>query len=104
MSGLADLHAYMKYQNYVTRFSFPYFDMPEVAKGFEPRQRPEDELPYKPKLARREKTTTAPSELKQVPEPYAPAPVVDAPQAAGIQPEVDTADELNEPASLILRG
>ena len=33
ISGLADLHAYMKYQNYVTRFSFPYFDMPEVATG-----------------------------------------------------------------------
>ena len=37
LSGLADLHAFMKYQNYVTRFSFPYFDMPVVANGFEPR-------------------------------------------------------------------
>ena len=103
ISGLADLHAYMKYQNYVTRFSFPYFDMAEVAKGFEPRQRPEDELPYKPKVARRDETTIDPSELKQVPEPYTP-PVVDASQGAEIQPEVDTANELNEPASLILRG
>ena len=32
ISGLADLHAFMKYQNYVTHFSFPYFDMPEIAK------------------------------------------------------------------------
>jgi type IV secretory pathway TraG/TraD family ATPase VirD4 len=104
ISGLADLHAYMKYHNYVTRFAFPYFDMPEVAKGFEPRQRPEDELPYKPKVARRDETTTAPSELKQVPEPYTPTPVVDAPQTVEVQPVVDTADELNEPASLILRG
>lgn len=46
ISGLPDLHAFMKYQNYVTRFSFPYFDMPVVARGFEPRERPDDELPY----------------------------------------------------------
>jgi len=32
ISGLPDLHAYMKYENYVTRFSFPYFDMP-VGRG-----------------------------------------------------------------------
>ena len=31
ISGLPDLHAYMKYENNVTRFSFPYFDMPVVA-------------------------------------------------------------------------
>jgi type IV secretory pathway TraG/TraD family ATPase VirD4 len=49
ISGLADLHAFMKYQNYVTRFSFPYFDMPVVANGFEARERPEDKLPYQPK-------------------------------------------------------
>ena len=104
ISGLADLHAYMKYQNYVTRFSFPYFDMPEVAKGFEARERPEEELPYRPKAVRNDGPATSPSELKQVPEPHAPAPVTDVPQTAEIQPKVDTADELNEPASLILRG
>ena len=49
ISGLADLHAFMKYQNYVTRFSFPYFDMPVVANGFEARERPDDKLPYQPK-------------------------------------------------------
>jgi len=38
----------MKYQNYVTRFSFPYFNMPEVAEGFERRERPDDKLPYDP--------------------------------------------------------
>ena len=46
ISGLADLHAFMKYQNYVTRFSFLYLDMPLVARDFEPRDRPEDQLPY----------------------------------------------------------
>jgi type IV secretory pathway TraG/TraD family ATPase VirD4 len=67
VSGLADLHAFMKYQNYVTRFSFPYFDMPVVANGFEPRERPEDKLPYQPKRPLTE--PSEPVELKQEPEP-----------------------------------
>jgi hypothetical protein len=49
ISGLPDLHAYMKYENYVTRFSFPYFDMPVVASDFDLRDTPEDKLPYDPK-------------------------------------------------------
>ena len=54
ISGLADLHAYMKYQNYVTRFSFPYFDMPEVAERLRAaRERPDDKLPYEPKRVRK---------------------------------------------------
>src|SRR5271165_2753469 len=65
ISGLADLHAYMKYQNYVTRFSFPYFNMPEVAEGFERRDRPDDKLPYDPARVRGSEPNT---ELKQVPE------------------------------------
>ena len=52
IAGLADLHAYMKYQNYVTRFSFPYFDMPVVANGFELRERQDDKLPYDSKRMR----------------------------------------------------
>ena len=48
ISGLPDLHAYMKYRNYVTRFSFPYFDMPVVANGFELGERADDKLPYDP--------------------------------------------------------
>jgi hypothetical protein len=49
ISGLPDLHAYMKYENYVTRFSFPYFDMPVVAGDFDLRDTPEDKLPYDPR-------------------------------------------------------
>lgn len=70
ISGLADLHAYIKYQNYVTRFSFPYFDMPVVAGGFELRERPDDKLPYDPK--RTESTEASPAELRQTPETSAP--------------------------------
>jgi hypothetical protein len=68
ISGLADLHAFMKYQNYVTRFSFPYFDMPVVANGFEARERPDDKLPYQPKRTGDADPTAA--ELRQEPEPF----------------------------------
>jgi hypothetical protein len=87
VSGLADLHAYMKYQNYVTRFSFPYFDMPLVAKDFELRERPDDRLPYDPK---KKKPDASPVELKQAPEQIGPQPVI--------------APDADDKQNLILRG
>jgi type IV secretory pathway TraG/TraD family ATPase VirD4 len=104
ISGLADLHAYMKYQNYVTRFSFPYFDMPEVAHGFELRNRPEDKLPYDPKRVRSGETELPSSELKQVPEPATPPPAQEAPRSPEMQQDVAGDAELLEPQNLILRG
>jgi hypothetical protein len=65
IAGLADLHAYMKYQNYVTHFSFPYLDMPEIAEGFELRERPNEKLPYDPLHVQGAEPNP---ELKQVPE------------------------------------
>ena len=67
ISGLADLHAYMKYENYVTRFSFPYLDMPLVASEFESRDATEDKLPYDPKNIGSTSSSTQPVELKQEP-------------------------------------
>ncbi len=104
ISGLADLHAYMKYQNYVTRFSFPYFDMPEVAKGFELRQRPDDKLPYDPKKMREGEIEVSSSELKQQPEPSVPPAAQEAPKTPEMQQEASVTADLNEPQSLILRG
>ena len=86
ISGLADLHAYMKYQNYVTRFSFPYFDMPMVAKTFELRERPDDKLPYDPK---KKKPETSPVELKQEPEP----PIKPRARVDRAQPELPDDDD-----------
>jgi type IV secretory pathway TraG/TraD family ATPase VirD4 len=74
ISGLADLHAFMKYQNYVTYFSFPYFDMPEIAEPFELRERPDDKLPYDPKAIRGGSAKASSAELAQVPQPSAPTP------------------------------
>jgi Type IV secretion-system coupling protein DNA-binding domain len=72
ISGLADLHAYMKYENYVTRFSFPYLDMPVVATDFELRDTPEDKLPYDPKNIGPAEPQLHAAELKQ--EPNVPTP------------------------------
>lgn len=104
ISGLADLHAYMKYQNYVTRFSFPYFDMPEVAKGFELRERPQDKLPYDPEKIRRANADASPVELKQDPE--APAPTQADAQATVHQIEAEPAivPATDDQQSLIIRG
>jgi type IV secretory pathway TraG/TraD family ATPase VirD4 len=102
ISGLADLHAYMKYQNYVTRFAFPYFDMPVVANGFELRERPDDKLPYDPKRARA--AEPSPVELKQEPEAAAPAPTDGIATVEQIEPEPAIAPDTDERQDLILRG
>ena len=101
ISGLADLHAFMKYQNHVTRFSFPYFDMPVVANGFEPRARPDDNLPYQPK--RTDGDAPVPVELKQEREPRTPDPTNGNSEVEHIEPEVaiTPADEVQ---NLITHG
>jgi type IV secretory pathway TraG/TraD family ATPase VirD4 len=104
ISGLADLHAYMKYQNYVTRFSFPYFDMPDIAKGFELRERPDDKLPYEPKTMRDGETEASPTELKQVPEPSVQAQSDELATAHQIEPEAAIVPDADEQQNLILRG
>jgi len=102
ISGLADLHAYMKYQNYVTRFAFPYFDMPVVANGFELRERPDDKLPYDPK--RVWAVETSPAEQKQEPEPVAPTPTGGIATIEQIEREPAIAPDIDEHQDLILRG
>jgi hypothetical protein len=104
ISGLPDLHAYMKYQNYVTRFSFPYFDMPKIAEGFERRTRPNDQLPFD--LARKRGATreTSYAELKQAPA-AATQPQADAfPAAQQREPEPVVSHDPDEQQNLILRG
>jgi hypothetical protein len=53
ISGLPDLHAFMKYGNFVTGFSFPYLDvLPTTSLAFEPRELENDRLIYDPKNLR----------------------------------------------------
>jgi len=105
ISGLADLHAYMKFENYVTRFSFPRFDMPIVASGFDLRDTPEDKLPYDPKNIGAAKSQVRPAELKQEPNASTP-PHRKSPRTATEIPQQETDLEMNVNAqqSLNLRG
>ncbi|ADV83167.1 type IV secretion system DNA-binding domain-containing protein [Terriglobus saanensis] len=100
ISGLPDLHAFMKYQNYVTFFSFPYFDMPEIAKPFELRERKDDKLPYDPKTVRSHRPLT---ELKQEPEASAPAPIEPVASEA-IEPEISAVPAEHEEQNVITHG
>jgi type IV secretory pathway TraG/TraD family ATPase VirD4 len=105
ISGLPDLHAYMKYENYVTRFSFPYFDMPVVARDFDLRETPEDKLPYDPKNIGTPTSQARPLEIK--PEPSVPTlPQRKAPRTATEIPQRETElqTNVNTQQSLNLRG
>lgn len=102
ISGLADLHAYMKYQNYVTRFSFPYFDMPVVADGFELRERPDDKLPYDPERMRI--TEPSPTELRQTPETSAPRRLSEIAMVERVTSEPAIRSDADDTQTLNLRG
>jgi energy-coupling factor transporter ATP-binding protein EcfA2 len=62
ISGLDQLHAFLKYGNHVTRFSFPYIDLPKVHQGFIERKM-DDFLPSPPPAA----NSAPPTENKLVP-------------------------------------
>jgi hypothetical protein len=91
----------MKYRNYVTRFSFPYFDMPVVANGFESRERPDDKLPYDQKQLRTEERSAL--EPAEVPEISARTPSDRTSAAEQIEPKTVT-PTANAAQNLILRG
>jgi hypothetical protein len=105
ISGLKNLHAYMKYENSVTRFSFPYFDMPVVARDFDLRDTPDDRLPYDPKNIGVAKPQVRPVELRQEPnvptllQQESPRPAAEIPQR-----ETDLESNVKAQLSLNLRG
>ena len=105
ISGLPDLHAYMKYENYVTRFSFPYLDVPLVASEFELRDTPEDKLPYDPKNIGAAKPEGRPAGLKQEPSvPVPPKTKVSQTALEAQQREPAVGVNANDQQNLILRG
>jgi len=101
IAGLADLHAYMKYQNYVTHFSFPYLDMPEIAEGFELRERPNEKLPYDPLHVQGAEPNP---ELKQVPEDVPSSQPNNLPIVQQIEPGPAIEPDIDAQQSLIFRG
>ena len=56
ISGLDELHAFLKYGNHVTRFSFPYIDLPKRHQGFIEREM-DDFLPSPPPVLDEESVT-----------------------------------------------
>jgi type IV secretory pathway TraG/TraD family ATPase VirD4 len=72
ISGLEDLHAYMKHGNYVTRFSFPYLDVPSTQVQLDPRELPGEKLNFDPKTLRKVDPVPASQEIQlSTPEPSA---------------------------------
>ena len=104
ISGLPDLHAYMKYQNYVTRFSFPYLDMPKVAEGFERRERSNDQLPLDSMRKRAASQPVASEELKQAPSSVSEFRTNATPTGHMGEPEVPVSDDLAEERNLNFHG
>jgi hypothetical protein len=94
----------MKYQNYVTRFSFPYFDMQKIAEGFERRDLTNDELPFDPSRKRGAARETSNAELKQAPPSATEPPVSTFTAAQQIEPEPVVGHDPDEQQNFILRG
>jgi len=98
------LHAYMKYQNYVTRFSFPYFDMPKVAEGFERRERSNEQLPLDSMRKRGASQPVAWEELKQAPSSTSEFGTNASFTGQAPEPEVPVSDDLAEQRNLNFHG
>jgi hypothetical protein len=94
----------MKYENYVTRFSFPYFDMPIVASDFDLRDTPEDKLPYDPKNIGAAKPQVRPLELKPEAKVSTPPQRKSPPTATEIPQRTDVELNVTGQQSLNLRG
>ena len=69
ISGLEDLHAFLKHQNFVTRFSFPYLDLPSTKTQFEPRELPGEKLDFDPKTLRKLDAPEPTGEQTEKPQP-----------------------------------
>jgi type IV secretory pathway TraG/TraD family ATPase VirD4 len=69
ISGLEDLHAFLKHANFVTRFSFPYLDVPSTKTQFEPRELPGEKLDFDPKTLRKLDAKEPAGEQTEKPQP-----------------------------------
>jgi type IV secretory pathway TraG/TraD family ATPase VirD4 len=69
ISGLEDLHAFLKHANFVTRFSFPYLDVPSTKTQFEPRELPGEKLDFDPKTLRKLDATEPTGKQTEKPQP-----------------------------------
>ncbi|MGC2162266.1 MAG: type IV secretion system DNA-binding domain-containing protein [Silvibacterium sp.] len=90
ISGLEDLHAFMKHGNYVTRFSFPYLDVPSTEIQFDPRELPGERLNFDPKTLRKI------DPVQPVAQPQNSSPATPAESLPGAQQPVEPQPLQNE--------
>lgn len=64
VEGLPDLHAFVKINNYVSRFSFAPMNLPKIAKALEPRPIPEHKTWFNPLAPVKADTPEEPTESK----------------------------------------
>jgi hypothetical protein len=93
ISGLEDLHAFLKHQNFVTRFSFPYLDLPSTKTQFEPRELPGEKLNFDPRTLRKLNVPEQPAGPTTGSETAANPPSQPAPPAEAARPERPTQAE-----------
>jgi hypothetical protein len=91
ISGLPDLHAFMKHENYVTGFSFPYLDVVADKLAFDPRILENDKLSFDPKNLRGPVEVPGPS--PNWPRTEAPSPFAD------LSKPLESAEEPTDEAS-----
>jgi Type IV secretion-system coupling protein DNA-binding domain len=100
ISGLPDLHAFMKYENYVTGFSFPFLDVVADRVPFLPRDLPDDRLTFDPKNLRKSvKPKTAGGSVAPAAPAIRPAIDLETERDNQIKPEATSSSE-NELATL----
>jgi Type IV secretion-system coupling protein DNA-binding domain len=95
ISGLPDLHAFMKHENYVTGFSFPYLDVVPDQLAFDPRLLENDKLTFDPRNLRgsAEVRTRSPKRpLNEAPSPFADP-------GKPLEPEEEPTDEATSAAT-----
>jgi hypothetical protein len=75
ISGLPDLHAFLKHENFVTGFSFPYLDVVPDKLAFDPRFLENDKLSFDPRKLGG--SAEAPVPFPQKPRIEPPSPFAD---------------------------
>jgi hypothetical protein len=89
ISGLPDLHAFMKHENYVTGFSFPYLDVLADKLAFDPRFLENDKLSFDPRNLGT--STEPPLRFPRKPPNEQPSPFADP--GKPLEPEDEPAEE-----------
>jgi hypothetical protein len=89
ISGLPDLHAFLKHENYVTGFSFPYLDVVADKLAFDPRFLENDKLSFDPRNLRG--SAEAPVRFPKKPQTETLSPFADP--GKPLEPEDETANE-----------